>query len=60
MQIEEESVRDYMRLYEEDFGEKLTMEEAREIVTRLVALYEVLCSRLPDEQTQKVPHHDIA
>ena len=35
-----------MRLHEEEFGEKLTLEEGREIASRLVALYEVLCRLL--------------
>ena len=60
MAVTDETIKEYIQLYEEDFGETLTMEEAREIVTRLMALYEVLCSPLSGEQTQSVPDQEIA
>jgi hypothetical protein len=50
MQLSEDAIREYISLYKDDFGETLTIEEAREMASALVALYELLCRRLPGEQ----------
>src|SRR5271168_2678084 len=42
MQIQDEAIREYIEIHKLDCGEDLTMEEAREITARLIALYEVL------------------
>ena len=58
MQIREESIKEYMELYREDFGEELTIEEAREITSRLVELYRVLCRPLREEVEPPQAYHD--
>ena len=50
MQLSDETIEEYIQIYEEDFGETLTLAEARIIVTRLMALYEVICTLLPEER----------
>jgi len=47
MQLSDKAIREYIEIYKADFGEELTMKEAREIAAGLVALYEVLCQPLP-------------
>jgi len=49
MHVSDEAVKEYIQLYREDFGEELTIEEAREITSRLVELYRALCRPLPAE-----------
>lgn len=53
MQISDETIEEYIQIYEEDFGKKLSVAEAREIITRVVILYEVLYRPLPGEQERK-------
>ena len=49
MKVSDEAIREYMEIYRKDIGEELTVQQAREITSRLVALYSVLCKRLPTE-----------
>jgi len=50
MEFREGSLEEFMRFYKEEFGEGLTMAEARAIVFRLVSLYMQLAKPLPDER----------
>jgi len=50
MHIRDETVEEFMRLYKEEFGEGLTMTEARAMVFRLVGFYVQLLKPLPDEK----------
>jgi hypothetical protein len=50
MQLSDESAREYQTLYERDFGEAISFEEAREIATRLVTLYAMLRNPLPEQK----------
>jgi hypothetical protein len=47
MQLSEEVVREYIRIYKEDFGEELTVADARGLLSRLLALYQMICRPLP-------------
>ena len=49
MPIIEDRLREFIRLYEEETGERIDMEEAREIASRLVELYMMLSEPLPSE-----------
>jgi hypothetical protein len=40
---------EFMRLYEEEFGEPIKEDEAREIALRLLELYQLLARPLPSE-----------
>lgn len=42
--LDDESIEEFMRIYEEDFGDRLTDGEARLMATRLLELYELLYS----------------
>lgn len=53
MQVDLGRLRELMHLYEEEFDEKLTEEEAQAMATRLLALYEKLSAPTPPEQTDK-------
>jgi hypothetical protein len=47
MYIDEKALAEFIQIHKEEFGEGLTVAEAREIASRLVMLYEVLCRPLP-------------
>ena len=53
MQLSDKAIKEYIEIYKTDFGEELSIEEAREIASGLVALYEVLCRPLPAERAAK-------
>lgn len=50
MQLSDNAIREYMQLYKEDFGKELTLEEGREVASRLLSLYQVLGDPLPTPQ----------
>lgn len=51
MQISDEAVSEFMRIYKEEYGEELSRGEADEMASRLVTLYGLLMKKLPNEQT---------
>jgi hypothetical protein len=53
MSVTEERLQEFIRLYEEETGEKLEHAEASEIVTRLVDIYELLLSPTPSEIVER-------
>lgn len=55
MQLSDEEVKEYIELYREDFGEELTPVAAREVITRLIVLFELLCKPLPAESPPSAP-----
>ena len=50
-----ERLREFMRLHEDEFKERLSEDEAREIACRLVELYHLLAAPLPSEVTKRPP-----
>ena len=52
MQIKDEVLREYQVAHEKDFGEQITLDQAREQLTRLVTFYELVGQPLP-EQTKE-------
>lgn len=50
MQISDEDLEEFMRLYTAEFGEALSKAEASEIAGRFVDLYTLLAEPLPSEQ----------
>jgi hypothetical protein len=60
MQLSDESLREFIRIYKEEEGEELTMAEAREMATNLVTLYERLCEPLPWETEESTPPSDAS
>lgn len=53
MQISDESLKEYQRIYKEGHGEELTLEEAREAAGRLLALYKIIMRPLPGEKPNR-------
>jgi flagellin-specific chaperone FliS len=51
MKLTDQDVQEYKRVHEEEFGELISDDEAREIATRVIQLYEILIQPLPDENT---------
>jgi hypothetical protein len=51
MLIPEGHIEDFIRRYEEAYRERLARDEARAIVTRLVALYERILKPPPSEKS---------
>lgn len=60
MHVPDAAIKQYMQLYQEDFGEELTLEQGREIATRLIALYEVLSNRLPQSRSMPLDESESA
>jgi hypothetical protein len=50
MRVDEQELRKFLQLYECEFGEQVTLEDASEIAERLVVLYEMLAKPLEDEE----------
>lgn len=50
MQISDEDLEEFIRLYAAEFGEQLSKAEASEIAGRFVDLYTLLAEPLPSEQ----------
>ncbi len=47
MQISDNNLQKFIRLYHDEFGEILTIAEAREAASRVVDLYLLLAQKLP-------------
>lgn len=47
MKITTDRLREFQVAYEQDFGESITADEAHEMLTRLVTLYELVMRPLP-------------
>ena len=54
MAVSQEDLREFMRLYKEEFGTDITEDEARAMTARLINLYLKLLEPLPSERTE---HH---
>lgn len=50
MTIDDDRLREFMRIYEKEFGEELSEGEARIVSGRLMFLYERLARPLPSER----------
>lgn len=55
MRLSDESLQRFMRLYQEFYGEELTVNEARAMASRVVFLYEHLAKPLPEEKKGLTP-----
>jgi len=50
MQLSDEAIEEFIKIYEKDFKKKLIREVAREMAIRVITLYELLAKKLPSEQ----------
>ncbi len=55
MKLSDESLNRFMRLYQEFYGEELTVNEARAMASRVVLLYDHLTQPLPGEHNLTPP-----
>ncbi len=55
MSTSDKSVAEFKRLYEEWYKEEITMDEAREMASRVMFLYEFLAQPLPSEHNLTPP-----
>ena len=53
MQIEKEALDNFRSLYREEFGEDLSEDEAQEMASNLINLYELLMQPLPREMEEQ-------
>jgi hypothetical protein len=53
MSISEERVREFIRVYKEEFGDDLSVNEALDMLTRLVVLYRLIARPLPNEKPRR-------
>jgi hypothetical protein len=49
MLITAEQLQEFIGLYEEEFKDRLSEDEAREVASRLIELYQLLAQPLPSE-----------
>jgi hypothetical protein len=52
MTFEDKDLNEFLTLYEEEFGERLSEQDASYMASRLVTLYEALARPLPSEKGQ--------
>ncbi len=52
MTFDDEGLKEFQTIYEEEFGERLSGQDASYIASRLVTLYEALARPLPSEKGQ--------
>ena len=52
MKLEDKDLREFQAIYEEEFGEPISEQEASYMASRLVTLYEALSRPLPSEHEQ--------
>jgi hypothetical protein len=45
MQLQSEELAEFIKLYQEEFGDNISEEAAREIANRLLVLYELMAQR---------------
>lgn len=63
MRIPDQALDEFIEIYKEEFGEDISRREAGEVASRLLALYELLARKLPNERksppapTQPVDGH---
>jgi hypothetical protein len=49
MHISDDRLKEFQRIYEETYGQEITLAEARERAQRLLMLYEIISRPLPGE-----------
>jgi hypothetical protein len=57
MIVSDETAREFQKLYRDEYGEDISLDEAREEASHLLGLYRLLIKRLPSERndpTQKL------
>ena len=52
MLLKDEDIKEFQKLYEEEFGELISDQEASSLASRLITLYEALARPLPSERAQ--------
>ena len=58
MRLTKEAIEEFQKLYEEEFGEQLSFEEAEIRGRELVELYKMLAEPLPSERDEPTPPDD--
>ena len=51
MEVSDEELEEFRRTYKKEYGEKLSVDEAREMAQRLLVLMDLLIRPLPKERT---------
>jgi len=62
MTFEDEDIKEFQAIYEEEFGEHISEPEAGDMASRLVTLYEHLVRPLPSEKahfTDSIDHANL-
>lgn len=55
MKIDDERLREFQEAYQQDFGEAISLDAAREMLSRVVTLYTALRRPLPSEDKRDAP-----
>lgn len=60
MELDDETIEEFRKVYQEEFTEELTLEEARVMATKLLSLYLALAKKLPDARECKNENNQVA
>ena len=55
MEISNKRLREFQEAYKKEFNEEVSLEESREMLTRVVTLYQLLSRPLPGEENEEMP-----
>ena len=59
MKHTDEAMHEFMEIYKAEFGKELSPQEALEMVTRLVNLYQIIYRPLPEELNSMQPSEEL-
>ena len=60
MDITPTRLHEFQEAYKKDFGENISLDEAREMLTRLVTFYELLLQPLPESASDEIPIQELS
>lgn len=55
MSTDDTGLREFMTAYEAEFGESISLKEAREMASGLLTLYDLLSKPLPEDKQRSPP-----
>lgn len=51
MRIPDEAIDEFIEIYKEEYGEEISLNEANEMMRRMLTLYSMLARRMPNKST---------
>ncbi len=60
MEFTDHELEEFRKIYEDDFHQSISIEDARSMASRLLRLYEALARPLPSERGEALDSHDAS